>query len=274
MAEVPTPDTPHDKLDMPAAAQADAPVPRHATVWWQRPIVLSLGITLLLLALALGWPLLRWQLSPHEAAPAAQGLPWQVQADGAGGSAVFGLQLGSATLGDAEGLWPQDFKVALISVQGQAPALEAYVESFQAAFVNGKLVLSVAADPDWLRQAWDRSPRGEVEGGREGAVRRRELAPQDLDAARRIAVSALAFIPAARLDEATVVQRFGTLAQRHVGADGVVQLLYPERGVAVALPPAEGDAARAKPVIQYVAPRDFERLLRAPLQAAQAASAP
>jgi hypothetical protein len=113
-----------------------------------------------------------------------------------------------------------------------------------------------------------------VDAGREGAVRRRELAPQDLDAARRIAVSALAVIPAARLDEATVVQRFGPPTERHVGADGVVQLLYPERGVAVALPPAEGDAARAKPVIQYVAPRDFERLLRAPLQAAQAASAP
>lgn len=120
MAEVPAPKPPDNAPESPALSD-DAAAPRRATAWWQRPIVLSLGITLLLLALALGWPLLRWQLSPHDAAPAAQGLPWQVQADGAGGSTVFGLHLGSATLGDAEGLWPQDFKVALISVQGQAP---------------------------------------------------------------------------------------------------------------------------------------------------------
>ena len=140
MAEVPVPN-PHNDAPETPDPQAEAPAPRRATVWWQRPIVLSLGITLLLLALALGWPLLRWQFSPPASAPIAQGLPWQVQADGAGDSAVFGLRLGSATLGDAEALWPQDFKVALISTQGQAPALEAYVESFQAGFVSGKLVM-------------------------------------------------------------------------------------------------------------------------------------
>lgn len=238
--------------------------------WWRSPPVLALLITVLLLAAALAWPLLRWRLSPPAAVSAEQGLPWQVQPDGAGGSAVFGLHLGRATLAEVEQRWGQDLKVALISSQGQAPTLEAYVEGFQAAYVSGKLVLTLAADPDWCRRAWDRSPRGEVDAGRDAAVRRRALSADDLDQARRMAIASLAFIPAARLDEATVVQRFGPPSERHTDADGVLQLLYAARGVAVALPPAEGDAARAKPVIQYVPPRDFARLLQAPLQAASA----
>lgn len=242
-----------------------------SSAWWRSPPVLALLITVLLLAAALAWPLLRWHLAPPAAVSAEQGLPWQVQADGRGGSTVFGLHLGAATLAEVEQRWGQDLKVALISSQGQAPALEAYVESFQAAYVSGKLVLTLAADPDWCRRAWDRSPRGEVDAGREAAVRRRALSVEDLDRARRMPVASLAFIPAARLDEATVVQRFGPPSERHTGVGGVLQLLYAARGVAVALPPAEGDSARARPVIQYVPPRDFERLLRVPLRAASAA---
>jgi hypothetical protein len=102
-------------------------------------------------------------------------------------------------------------------------------------------------------------------------VRRRELTPDDWAEARRFRVAALSFLPSARLDEATVALRFGPPGERHTDSSGGVQLLYPAIGVAVALPPAAGEGSRARSVIQYVPPRDFERRLRAPLLAPKTA---
>jgi hypothetical protein len=59
-------------------------------------------------------------------------------------------------------------------------------------------------------------------------------------------------------DRAT--ERFGLSPERIANQDGTVHLLYPEQGVVVALDPQ----GRARPVLQYVAPSEFQRL-RAPL---------
>lgn len=246
--------------------------------WWQRPFVLSMLIALLMLLLALGWPLVRMWVAPAPAASASAtqaDLPWNVQPVGDGTrSQVFGLVLGQATLADVDRRWSQDLKVALIAAPGQPPALEAYVETFQAAFLTGKLVVAIAAEPAWLQGAWDRSQRGETDQGGEGIVHRRSLTSDDLNTARGLPVASLSFVPAASLDESVVRQRFGADAERHVDVrSGGVQLLYPRLGVAVALPPTQGDLARAKAIIQYVAPRDFEQRLAAPLRAAAAAAA-
>jgi hypothetical protein len=69
------------------------------------------------------------------------------------------------------------------------------------------------------------------------------------------------FLPAARFDETTAVERFGPASERLTTPDGTVHLLYPEQGVVIALDPQE----RAKPVLQYVPPSAFDRL-RAPLK--------
>jgi hypothetical protein len=227
---------------------------------------LSLVAVVLLLALSLAWP---WLSRPADAgalASAERGLPWQVRADGAGGSEVFGLSLGRATLADVQARWGHDLVVALIAAPGQAPALEAYVEGFQAGYVTGKLVLAVEADPAWLARARGRSTKSEVG---EGAVRRSGLTPDDLADAMRLPLAGMGLLPSARLDEAVVTLRFGAAAERLVGPTGELHLLYPVLGVAVALPPAEGEGARARSLIQYVAPRDFERRLRQPLQSIQ-----
>lgn len=231
---------------------------------------MSLLFTALLLLAALSWPLMQARWWPGEPAPAMQGLPWQVQVAGDGSSEVFGLVPGRSTLADLEQRFGDVLRVGLIVPHGQAPALEALVDGYTAGFVSGKLVLALSAQPDWLLAARERAPRNEVgEGGRS---RRYELSPADLAAARQAVVVGLVFLPSARLDEATVVQRFGAPAERVTGPGGELQLLYPATGVAVALPPAEGEESRAKAVIQYAAPRDFETRLRAPLHAASAAS--
>jgi hypothetical protein len=255
----------NDELSTPAAAPAQAVVKRR---WWQRPSVISLGVVVAVLSGAVAWSVLSMQ--PAGQGRVDTGLPWQVRADGTGAAEVFGLSLGRATLADVQRRFPEDLNIGLITPNGQAPALEAYVESFKAGFVTGKLVLAFEADPAWAEQARAHAPRNEVgEGGRS---RRYTLASDDLETARRAVLVAMAMLPSARLDEATVVQRFGDNPERHTGPAGETQLLYAVKGVAIALPPVQGVGAGGRTVIQYAAPRDFESRLRAPLLAASGAA--
>jgi hypothetical protein len=245
---------------------------RAAKAWWARPWLVSLVVVLLLLGLALAWPLLRPGSLPAAGQGEPGGLPWQVKTDGQGGSLVLGLRLGSGRLGEVEARFGDSLRVGLIQPMGQPQAsLEGFVETLQAGFVTGRLVLAFEAEPAWLAAALVRSPRHEVgEGGRS---RRHGLAADDLPQARQAPLVGLTFLPAARLDEATLVQRFGAPAERLTGPAGEAQLLYPALGVAVAVPATGAAGEKTRVVIQYVAPRDFERRLRAPLRAALAASA-
>lgn len=254
----------------PQPASSTAARPKRAG--WARPWVISLGVVLGILGLALAWPLL-WPAPAPAAGPAGPGgLPWQVQVDGQGGSTVFGLALGSGRLGEVEARFGDNLRVGLIQPMGQPEAvLEGFVETLQAGFVTGRLVLAFEAEPAWRAAALARAPRNEVgEGGRS---RRHGLATDDLPQARQAPLVGLTFLPAARLDEATLVQRFGEPAERLTGPAGERQLLYPAQGVAVAVPPTGEAGDKTRVLIQYVAPRDFERRLRAPLRAALAASA-
>jgi hypothetical protein len=254
MVTRPTPD-----LAVPAAAR-----------WWRRPHSLALAIAVGLLVAAFGWMV--WRGAPQGGpATGPQRLPWQVRVQADGGSEVFGLTIGRTTAAEVTRRFSQDLRLALVASAQQPTALEAYVESFQAGFITGKLVLAFDADPRWLAGALERSPRHELAG--DGTARRHALAGDDLAQAQGLRLAALAFLPAARLDEATIVARFGAPAERVAGRDGEVHLLYPALGLAATVPPPQGELARARAVLQYVAPRDFERRLRAPLAAASAAAA-
>lgn len=245
--------------------------------WWLRPFWLATAFVLLVLAGALIFPV--WTSPPPAtafAASAPQGLPWQVKA-GAEGSEVFGLLVGQSGVPQAQARFGDNLHLALIQAIGakdeDAPALEGFVERLEAGFVTGRLVLAFEADDVLRRKAAERSPKREVGSG--GRVRQLSLAADDLDVrnaeslASQARLVGLSFTPAARLDEATLVARFGEPAERVSGAGGEVQLLYPATGVAIAVPSANSSANRV--VIQYVAPGEFEARLRQPLAAASAA---
>ena len=84
----------------------------------------------------------------------------------------------------------------------------------------------------------------------------------------RSALAGLSFVPAVRLTEADVRQRFGTPAAEVALGGGGMVLLYPALGLAATV----GSASRG--VLEYVAPRDFEARLRAPLAASAPAAGP
>ena len=211
-------------------------------------------------------------MAPHAVVP---GEPWQIEALAGGGARVMGpggLVLAPAastgasasTLGDVERLWPGTSQVAIVAAPGEAGTLEAFVDPAVLGRIGGKLVVELDLPASELAAMRERSPKQDY---MESTTRKFQLDPADLPRARQARIVSLSFIPQAQLDEATVIERFGPPGERLTAADGVVHLLYAERGLDIALHPERKD------VLRYVAPADFRRL-REPLAAPRPASAP
>lgn len=226
-----------------------------------RIVALLIVGTLAFLVLALLAPWAWQQLHPASAAPSvttASGLPWQIEVLPDGSSRVFGLRPGQDRLGRIGETHPGNpLKLALVKDEQGRLTLEGYLETLQAGFVQGKLVVAGAADPGTM-QRWAEHTTGR-EPQPSGAWRL-SLDAQDEAEALQSVMTGLVFLPAARFDEATALERFGTPPERRVTPDGTVHLLYPAKGLVIALDPQ----GREKPVLQYVAPSDFSRL-RTPL---------
>lgn len=195
----------------------------------------------------------------HESAPPmTHGMPWQIEHPGPGQSRVFGLTLGggaASTLADAQRLSAEIPKLALLAPQDAPPALEAYFENISFGALTGKLVLSIAASPAELEAMRGNAAKTDhLETG----IRKYVLNETDRQRAERLPLAAIAFIPAAGLDAAIVLQRFGAPAERIRQGETLEHFLYPEHGLDIVLD------SKGKEVLQYVAPADFARL-RAPL---------
>lgn len=229
----------------------------------KHPLWLALAAGLAVLAAAFVAPL--WHMGRGGTAPAAaeQHLPWQARAEADGTLQVFGLRVGADRLADAQARLGDGLQVALVATLGEAGALEALADPFAAGFVSGRLVLAFEVPADTLRAWRARAPRSEA---MDGGVRRFALAPADREAARGARLVGLSFVPALRLSEADLRQRFGAPAAELAQPGGAKALLYPDRGLAATV--AAGPEAGSRGVLQYVAPGDFETRLRQPLLAA------
>lgn len=203
--------------------------------------------------------------APSAAARASLPAPWQIEPDGRGGLRAFGLRLPGSTLADAQALWGDELQVAVIASRGQPAALEAYTDRYSGGGVNGKLVLASDAQPAAVQRWQDRSPKREPI---DAQAMRWQLQRDDRAEALRAGVAGLSFLPANRLDAATLQARFGTPAETLAGDGRTRHWLYPERGLAIAWDEGSGRA-----VLQVVVPAEFERRLRAPLLAAMGSAA-
>jgi hypothetical protein len=231
----------------------------------KHPFVVALvaGLVVVLAAFAPSfWHALRGDVA---VAPSAAQGPWQVRALPGGGIEAMGFALPGATLGDAATRWPDELQLAVMARRGGAGALEAYLESYREGGIAGRLVLAAEVAPEVVAGWQARALRSEPV---DGQTFRHTLNPQDRTEALRAPLAGITFIPAAQLDAATVAARFGVAAERWASGERIEQWLYPASGLAVAID-REG-----RDVLQFVAPADFERRLRAPLVAAGATRLP
>ncbi|NTV09886.1 MAG: hypothetical protein HGA47_03830 [Zoogloea sp.] len=191
---------------------------------------------------------------------AVDGLPWQIEPLADGSSRVFGLNLGSSTLGDARPRFGSEMQVAIIWTPDETGAVEAYSDTATMGAVSGKMILTAELPAATVEAMKLRAEKTEY---MESTTRKTTLAPADLEAAYAARIRSMSFIPSANLDEEIVLQRFGPPAERIKSSDHVEHFLYPAKGLDLILD------SKGKELLQYVPPRDFARL-RDPLVAARA----
>lgn len=181
------------------------------------------------------------------------GLPWQIEPLTTGQSRVMGLTLGpgGSTLAEAQRIWGTNIEVAIIAAPGEGGAIEAFIDPAQAGFITGKLVLTLAAPTEAVAGMRERALKSEF---MESTTRKYTLTPADRHAASAFAISSMAFIPQAKLDEKTVIDRFGQPQERHKVGEVSEHFLYPSKGLDLTL------NAKGKDVLQYVAPAEFHKL--------------
>ena len=177
-------------------------------------------------------------------------LPWEIEIDGRGGSSAFGLTLGEASLADAERLLGEAALTLFLQPDDHL-ALEAFFDDVRPAGLKADFVLTLDLPQSTLTGMYDHGLR--IARGTEG-LSRVDLNPTDLPAARAAPIVAITYLPAVNLDPEVVEKRFGTPESRVTEAPGVVHWLYPDLGLDVVV------RDDGKEVLQYVAPRDFERL--------------
>lgn len=227
----------------------------------ERPFLIALLAGAAVLATALALPLLH--LAGGAAPAAAEGLPWQVRRTGAA-IQVFGLQLPGSTLADARRRWGDGLEVAVMAQRGEAGALEGYVERFDSGGVGGRLLLATELGAERVAELRENAAKSEPV---DADARRYRLRAGDIAGTAATPLLGITFIAAANLDAATLRERFGPPAERWRQGERLEHWLYPERGLAILLD------SQGKEVLQYVAPADFERRLRAPLLKAGAVPA-
>lgn len=220
-----------------------------------RKVLRAIALFVAIVAVLLAMPLL-FLPEGEPAPPPAHGLPWQIEKLADGATRVFGLVPGRTTLAEAKQLLGADAKVALVIAPGETGSLEAYYESVSAGGLAGKMVLTLASTLELRESMLQRARKAEY---MKSTTRQVELSDDDLARAATATIEAVAFIPAASLDEQIVLQRFGPPAERLRDGEHREHFLYPDKGLELQLD------AKGKEVLQYVAPRHFARL-REPLQ--------
>ncbi|QID18007.1 hypothetical protein G3580_10350 [Nitrogeniibacter mangrovi] len=194
---------------------------------------------------------------PADLAERQQRLPWVIEVQPDGNTRAFGLTLNVSTLADAKAAFGPDVDVAIISAPGEAGTLEAYVSTAKAGFITGKMVFAVDAAADMVQAMKERAVKTEY---MESTTRKSILAAADVATALQRPIHAISFIPSVNLDRDAIVERFGAPVREVATNDHQTHLLYPAKGLDIILD------TQGKELLQYVAPRDFERLT-APLSA-------
>lgn len=198
------------------------------------------------------------KMSGTNTVPSGIAPPWQVDLLPAQHTRALGITLGpnGDRLADVQRIWGPNIEVALIAAPGENGAVEAFIDPAQAGGINGKLIIALQATPEQIAGMRERALTADF---MESTTRKYKLAPADVQATMGLKVGALTFIPQAKLDEKTVLDRFGSAPQRQRAGEGTEHFLYPDKGLDVGLNP------KGKDVLQYVSPADFAKL-SAPLK--------
>jgi len=180
-------------------------------------------------------------------------LPWHIEHPTQDTTRIFGLTLGSSTASEAEQRFHEEAKPSLFkSPDGQLVA-EMFFEQVTLAGLKSRIVINIAVPAAELQAMYERGLR--ISGT--GSSKKITPAPADAARLRALPIGSLTYMPSVRLEEEIFLKRFGQPSQRiREKESGAVHWLYPQDGLDITL------GGEEKPVLQYVPPRDFGRLLQ------------
>ncbi|MEA3291917.1 MAG: hypothetical protein U9Q71_06425 [Pseudomonadota bacterium] len=193
--------------------------------------------------------LLLWAGDPPE--QPVQSWPWQIETLPGGKSRVFGLTLPESTLEQATERFRDLPEVAVFRSFAGNYSLEAFYKLVVLAGLKAKVVLRLEPADVELEALFTESAK--VRPQKSGELRAM-LNRGQTEALAAAPISSLTYLPATRLDAATIRTRFGEPARKIEQTETRSHWLYPEKGLVITLDDKE------KEVLQYVAPQEFEAL--------------
>lgn len=180
------------------------------------------------------------------------GLPWHIEHPTPDTTRIFGLTLGLSTTNEAEQHFQEEAKPSLFKSPGGQLVAEMFFEQVTLAGLKSRIVASIAVPDAELLVMYERGLR--ISGT--GSGKKITLAPDDVARVRTLPISGLAYMPSVRLGEEIISKRFGQPAQRiKEKKSGAIHWLYPQNGLDITL------GGEEKPVLQYVPPKDFDKLV-------------
>ncbi len=180
-------------------------------------------------------------------------LPWHIEHPTPDSVRVFGLTLGQATTNEAEQRFKEEPKPSLFKSPDGKMIAEMFFEQVDLAGLRSKIVLTIDASEAELKGMYERGLR--MSAAPSG--KKITLAPDDVSRLRTLPFNSLTYMPGVRVEEAMLFKRFGQPAQRvQEKKSGAIHWLYPQNGLDITLGGGE------KPLLQYVPPKDFDKLTR------------
>jgi len=204
------------------------------------------GITLIAL-LILGVAFLQGDQPAEKSA-----LPWHIEHPTVDSTRIFGITLGISDTNEAEQHFKEVAKPILFKSPSGQLAVEVFFEDVNLAGLKARVVLNIAVPDAELPGMFERGLRMNATGSGKKEI---TLTPDDIARVFTMPVSSLTYMPSVRLEDAVFAKRFGQPAQRiREKKSGAVHWLYPQHGLDITLGGAE------KPLLQYVPPKDFDKL--------------
>jgi hypothetical protein len=178
-------------------------------------------------------------------------VPWHIEHPTSNSVRVFGLTLGESSANEAEERFREEGKPSLFRSSDGRLVAEVFFEQVDLAGMRSKVVVTIAVPDAELKEMYERGLRMAATG----SGKKITMTPDDVARLRTLPISSLTYMPGVRVEEAMFLKRFGQPEQRiQEKKSGAIHWLYPQNGLDITLGGGE------KPLLQYVPPKDFDKL--------------
>ncbi len=183
--------------------------------------------------------------------------PWNVTVSPEGNSHLLGITLGKSTIHEAQQYWKEAPEITLFIPEQSTPKVEAYFQEVTLGGIRANIVAEVHVSETELQTLIAQGARISTQGD---GSRKVTLDGEGVTVVEQSPISSLTYLPKANLSPEVIHKRFGLPTHTFRNEkEKIEHWVYPFIGLDLVL------SEETKEVLQYVPPREIERLLK-PLQ--------